>query len=253
MNLMSFEDKGYEPYELVDETTLTEAALEIIKESIATQFKDPSGFNKMDFVSSFLTRYALSEKIIKEDYDEEENENLRNIHRHFISYMEELFQKKLKIGIPELEDMGFEEQDQIIHYLYRFFIINVTQNMFNYVYSYIKANKTSLGEILPTTKTVSYQRMSEIMEDKDMVRICSNMSDVVKLALTDENVTVDDFFEMCKAKDYDLEREYIMEKYESFAVTGNFVKKYRKILPDWAVVELETTISTKLLREFRKK
>lgn len=251
MNLVNFDTMDYEPDEISDETTLTETAATLIKDSIKAQFKDPSEDTKTDFVSTFIARYQLTLKEISDDFDEAENEELHNIHRGFISFMEEILKKKLKIGIVELEDMDEESQEEMVHQLYRFFIINISQNIYNYIFHYIEKNKSALAAILPNKNTVSKKRMSDLMDDKEMIQICSNLQDVVQLALTDENITVDNFFEMCASKEMDLEREFVIEQYNNFAVTGNFVNKYRKMLPQWMVVELESTILSALVRKYR--
>lgn len=252
MKLTNFDYSEYEPSEMTDNTILTEDSLALISESIRMQFEDPSGHGKVDAVSAFITRYKVTVSEAEDDCDEEELARAKDIHRRFIAYMESLFKDKLKIGIPELDDMGEEEQDTMIHYLYRFFITNVTQNMLNFVKAYIKKNKTSLGAVLPGTKTVSSRRFSDIMDDDDMIRICSNLSDVVKLALTDKEITVTDFLEMCRSKEDDLEREFINEQYDNFGVTGNFVNRYRKMLPEWCIIELESALLTYLVSKYRR-
>lgn len=252
MKLTNFANIDYEPEDLDSETTITDEGLGLIEESIINQFEDPSGHAKTDIVSSFLTRYALTKTEIAYTADEEEIESAKNLHRRFVAFMEETFKEKLNIGIVDLEDMGENEQDTIIHYLYRFFIINISQNMFNYTYRYIKKNKTELSQILPNTKTVSIKRMSDLIDDKEMVVIAANLSDAVALALSDENITVTDFLDMCKSKDYDLEREYVIDRYDDFTITGNFVEKYHKLLPSWYVVELESTLLTKIVKKYKK-
>lgn len=251
MNLVDFGTMDYEPDEIVEETTLTEMSVGLIKDSIRLQFKDPSADKKTDFVSTFIVRYHLTVNEISDDFNDEENVRVKNIHRDFISFMEDLLKKKLKIGIVDLEDMDEESQEEFIHQVYRFFIVNISQNMFNYVYRYIEKNKEALAAILPTVNSVTRRRMSDLMDDKAIIQICSNLQDVVRLALTDENITVDDFFEMCVGKDHDLELEFVKEKYELFELTGNFVGKYRKMLPQWLVVELESNILTTLVRKYR--
>jgi hypothetical protein len=78
------------------------------------------------------------------------------------------------------------------------------------------------------------------------------MSKVIEIALTDENIFVDDFFALCRSKEYDLEREFIIEKYDNDEVTGNFVEPYRKMLPEPTLIELETEIIGKLTKKYRK-
>lgn len=252
MKFTDFEYSEYEPSELTDNITLTMDSLSLITESIRMQFEDPSSYSKIDAVELFITRYNATLRDLEENYDEEESAKVKEIHRKFISFMQKMFKDKLKIGIPELDDMSTEDQDTMVHYLYRFFIINIKQNILNYVKAYIKKNKSALGSVLPSVNTVSSKRFSGIMDDQDMIRICSNSDDVVKLALTDKDITVTDFLDMCKAKEDDLEREFINEQYDNAGVTGNFVNRYRKMLPEWCIVELTNTLLAYLVSKYRR-
>jgi hypothetical protein len=252
MNLTKFDYFDYEPAEGEEETTLTDTALQLIKESIENQFKNPIGYAKVDFVSQFIQRYRLTLTEISDDFDDDENTQTKNMHTSFISFMERTLKEKLNIGIVDLEDMSEEDQEQMIHYLYRFFIININQNMFNYVYHYIKEHLSEIVATLPDIKTVSSRRMEEVVDNPDIIKVCTWMSKVIEIALTDENIFVDDFFALCRSKEYDLEREFIIEKYDNDEVTGNFVEPYRKMLPEPTLIELETEIIGKLTKKYRK-
>jgi hypothetical protein len=252
MNLTKFDYFDYEPVEGEDETTLTDTSLQLIKESIENQFKNPIGYAKVDFVSQFIQRYRLTLTEISDDFNESETAEVKNMHTNFISFMERTLKEKLNIGIVDLEDMGEEDQEQIIHYLYRFFIININQNMFNYVYHYIKEHLDAIVEVLPEIKTVSSKRMEEVVDDPSIIKICTWMSKVIDIALHDENIFVDDFFTLCRSKEYDLEREFIIEKYDNDEVTGNFVDNYRTMLPEPTLIELETELIAKFTKKYRK-
>lgn len=251
VKLTDFSESEYESSEITGEITLTADALALIQESIRMQFEDPSSYSSTDAVETFIVRYNATLQEIAEDYDEDENVKARDIHRQFILFMENIFKEKLKVGIPELEDLSEDEQLTMVHYLYRFFIINAKQNMLNFVKSYIIKHKETLGTILPDKVTASSKRYSDLMTDTDMVRICSNLSDVVQLALTDKDITVTDFLEMCRSKEDDLEREFLNDQYDNAGVTGNFVNKYRKMLPDWCIIELESSLLTTLVAKYR--
>lgn len=252
MKLIDFNNSDYEPSpETEDTTALTMNSLNIIKDSIRMQFNDPSGYGKIDAVENFIIRYNSTLREISDDFDEEEQAIVRDIHRDFISFMEAVFKDKLKIGIPDLDDMSQDAQDMMIHYLYRFFITNIRQNMLNFIKSYIKKNKSALAQILPNTNTASSKRFSNIMNDAEIVKICANIDDVVKLAMTDKEVTVSEFLEMCKAKEDDLEREFVDSQYDKAGITGNFVNRYRKMLPEWCIVELTSTLIAQLVVEYK--
>lgn len=250
MNLAQFGTFDYD-VSGAEETTITSVSAEIIQESILSQFKDPSGYAKVDFVQSFFQRYKLTLKEIADDYDEDEISVTKEIHRKFIGFMEKTLMERLSIGITELDNMGEEEQEQMVHYLYRFFIINLNQNMYNFFLHYIEKHKADIAATLPNVKTVSVRRLTDIMDDSDMIRICAWISEVTKY-ITEQEISVDDYFELCMAKEYDLEREFTMQQYEDFAVSGNFIERYFAMIPEPIMVELESEMTAYLTRKYRK-
>lgn len=250
MNLAQFGTFDYD-VSGAEETTITSVSAELIQESILNQFKDPSGYAKVDFVQSFFQRYKLTLKEIADDYDEDEISATKELHRKFIGFMEKTLMERLSIGITDLDNMGDEEQEQMVHYLYRFFIINLNQNMYNFFLHYIEKHKSALAEVLPATKTVSIRRLTEIVEDPDMIKICAWISEVTKY-ITEQEISVDDYFELCMAKEYDLEREFTMQQYEEFAVSGNFIERYLSMIPEPIMVELESEMIAYLTRKYRK-
>lgn len=252
MKLIDFDETEYEPSpDTEDMTALTLNSLNVIKDSIRMQFSDPSSYGKIDAVEGFIIRYNSTIREISDDFDDEELAIVRGLHSNFVAFMEAMFKDKLKIGIPEIDDMSAEEQETILHYLYRFFIMNIKQNMLNFMKSYIDKNKSALASVLPDTSTASSKRFANILNDADIVRICANIDDVVKLAMTDKEVTVSEFLDMCKAKEDDLEREFIDSKYDDASITGNFVNRYRKMLPEWCIVELTSALIAQLVVKYK--
>ena len=124
MDVTTFEGFDYEPNDIDDEIFLSEAPLSLMKENIRSQFENPGENHKNDFIQTFLNKYAYSKKIELE----EESENLDDLHDEFISYMEDLFKEFLGIGLPDIEEKNDEIQEEIVHYLYRYFIINIKKN-----------------------------------------------------------------------------------------------------------------------------
>ena len=55
-------DYGYTPNDISYEEFLSEAPLDLIKESIRTQFSDPIDYNKKDYIASFINMYKYSEE-----------------------------------------------------------------------------------------------------------------------------------------------------------------------------------------------
>ena len=142
MSLSTFRGLDYAPQDADDEVLLSEMPLSVLKGSIEKQFDDPIEYMGHDFVQSFITKYHVT----KETYTEEEDfEELAELYDSFINFMESIFQTKLGIGLPELDNMGEDDQLELIHYIYRFFIINVKRNFSKFLFNW-KIGRASCRE-----------------------------------------------------------------------------------------------------------
>lgn len=249
MNLEMFKGLEYEPQDAESEILLSSLPLSIITGSISTQFKDPMEYRKNDFVQSFITKYQVTKENILED---EEGEELQTLYDGFISFMENIFHEKLGIGLPELDDMSEDEQLELIHYVYRFFIINIKKNFTTFIFNYIEENKESLAENLPKRKDVTTASLKQVVTDSEDLAIITNIAEVIEIVLKDENITVDSFLELSRGDDANLENDFVSEHYDDFTINGNFVRSYCKMLTDEFRIEVECKVRNKILKKYRK-
>lgn len=247
MNLNKFKGLEYQPQDAETEILLSDLPLDIIIGSITTQFTDPMEYRKNDFVQSFITRYQLTKDNIEEDTDAEE---LEEVYDKFVSFMENIFHEKLGLGIPELDNMSEDDQLEIIHYMYRFFIINIKKNFMSYILNYIEEHKEDLSSTLPKKKDVSTASLKQVITDPDELTIIVSLADAIDLALSDENITVDDFLTLSKGDDANLENEYISEAFDDFKINGNFVEKYIKMTTESFRIEVECEVRNSILKKY---
>ena len=132
----------YEPTEIEDELFLSEVPLKILEQSIESQFDDPLEYRKRDYIQSFITKYEFSVNNLYE----EEKENLEELHAEFISFITRIFENRLSIGFPDIEDMDEDTQHELIHMTYCFFIKNIKKNFVNLILNYIDENKDRITE-----------------------------------------------------------------------------------------------------------
>lgn len=251
MNLEMFRGFEYEPQDAENEVLLADLPLDIIIGSIQTQFNDPMEYRKNDFVQSFITRYLVSKENVE---DEDDAKELEDCYDKFVSFMENIFHEKLGLGIPELDDMSEADQLELIHYIYRFFVINIKKNFSIYILNYIDEHKEELAEVLPKKKDVSTSSLKQAVTDPDELTIIVSIADAIDLILSDENVTVDKFLEGSRGDDDgNLENDYISEAYENFKINGNFVMNYFNMATDEFRIEVECKVRNKILRKYRKK
>ena len=76
---------------------------------------------------------------------------------------------------------------------------------------------------------------------------------MIFLSILTEEISVDDFLENCDKDESCLETRFILDKYEKFQITGNFVEKYVDMLDDDFKLELEIKIRNKILKKYKKK
>ena len=136
-NLNEFNDYGYNPNEVDSEIFLSDIPLSLMKETIRNQFEEPLEYRKNDYLQTFFNKYEFT----KENMTEDDEEEVEELYSGFISFMEEIFKEFLGIGIPNLDDMSEEEQEEIIRFIYRYFIIDIRKNFVNVIYNYIKERK----------------------------------------------------------------------------------------------------------------
>lgn len=248
-NVNIFEGFDYEPNDIDDEIFLSEIPLSLLKENIKTQFEDPMEYRKIDYVQSFLNKYQFSMENINDDDDQAD---LENIHVEFISFMRDMFRVYLGLGFPNLEDMDEESQEELIHFTYRYFIINIKKNFVNVILNSLNENKRSICDALPKKKDVTSLSLKRNVTDEDDLTIISNISDAIDMVLiTSSSITK--FLEQCSIDEPSLEAEYISDKYDSCDITGNFIEKYIDMLDDSFKVEIECKVRNKILKKYNKK
>ena len=249
MDLTQF--KGFEAdnEDIENETLLSELPLSIITGSIQKQFEDPTDYAKNDFVQSFITRYNLTKEYVEDDREKEE---LQSLYNQFITFMEGIFKERLNLGLPELDDSGEEEQLELIHYLYRFFIMNIKKNFTTLILTYIKENKNSLVEQLPKRKDVTTTSLKDVVTDSGDLSIITNIITVIDIILHQE-LSVEEFLSLSRGNGTNLENEFVNTAYDNFIVNGNFVLPYCALLSDTFRVEVECKVRNKILKKYRNK
>lgn len=245
MDMGIFEGFDYNPNDIDDEIFLSEVPLSLMKENIRSQFEDPAQDHKTDFVQTFLNKYIYS----KQNDLEEEDQDIEDMHDEFISYMEDIFKEFLGVGLPTLDDISNEEQEELIHYIYRFFLINIKKNFSRFLLNYIKEFGDSLYDELPKKKDVAYLAYKKIIDDEKDLVIISNISSTVDLILEKE-FTIDDFFEFSKSSSDNLELEFLMEKYDTGEMNGNFVDHYVGMVNEDLKSEITCKVKNKLLKKY---
>ena len=101
-------------------------------------------------------------------------------------------------------------------------------------------------------KDVTTLSLKKDVTDPEDIYILANLNEVIDSILR-EDITVDDFLENCDKDESCLETRFIVDKYDKYQITGNFVEKYVDMLDDDFKLELEIKIRNKILKKHKKK
>lgn len=242
----------YEPVDIEDEVFLSEVPLDLVEKTIQTQFNDPLEYRKKDYVQSFLTKYKFS---VDNNFNtDEDSYTIEKYRDDFIAFMLGMFDLYLSLGFPDFETKSEEDQHELIHMTYRFFIKNIKKNFVNIIMNYTEKNIDDIVEMLSRKKDVTSLNFKFEIDNENDVIILSNLSELIHYILNIE-FTVDEFFELATGNDSCLELEFVKESFDKVDIVGNFVSDYCSMLDEYSLIELESKIRSKILKKYplRKK
>ena len=244
-----FSEYDYSPNDIDSDRFLSDVPVSLMKENIKAQFKDPLENRKKDHISTFISMFNYS----KDNYDVYEDEDLDNtieLKDEFYAYIIELFRIYLGIGFNDFEDLSDDEQNELIHYTYRFFIINIKKNFVCLILNYIEKHRDEYfdDDKKRDVTTLTFKR--EVTDPAD-VYILSNLATIINEILA-EDIDVDDFFDNCDDNDYCLETRFVSKQFDEFRLTGNFVRNYIKMLDTDFISSIESKVRNRILKKYKK-
>lgn len=243
----------YQPESLEGAIFLSEVPVSLMKNQLLSQFQEPLEYRKRDVVSSFIDKYNQSLEI---EVPEDDLDDLEKLKDDFIIYLKELFEDYLHIGFPNLEMLDLEDQFDLLHFTYRFFIRNIKKNFVNLILNYIDENKDELCTSVSRKKDITSLSLKKELNNPDDILIIANLSDITDIVFEEyRNGTKYDIMDFIKSTDYSnpsLETEFVYDKFDSDDITGNFIKKYISMVDNDFQHEIELKVRTKYLKTNRK-
>lgn len=243
-------DYEYNPNEIESDIFLSQIPLNLMKENIKSQFKDPLEYRKKDHITTFINKYRMSKQNL-DLFEDEDKDNLIELRDNFYAFMQLMFRNYLGIGINNFDTMDEETQDDMIHYIYRFFLINIKRNFFCLIMNYIEKNKESFIIDEEKRKDVTSLSFKKEIDDYD-VYILGNLNSLIHQALKDD-IDVDEFFEKCDDTVPCLETEFMKKNFDNFTITGNFISNYIEMVDNEFISELESKIRNRILKKYKNK
>lgn len=248
----SFLDYDYAPLDPDTDALLSEIPLELLKEHILSQFREPLNGVSNDMLSSFITNYKFIDDQINDEANRIRYDNIRN---DFVNFMKETFSNYLGIGFPELDTMNDDDVFDMIYITYRFFIMMIKKNFTAVIMNSIEDEnrKEFIISHYEKRKDVTTFRFKDenMLEDYDML-VISNLYEIIR-DLLEEDMDVDTFFRMCEYDDVSYELDTLRDAFDNFAITGNFYRKYVDILDDDFIYEIESKVRHKILKKYNER
>ena len=202
------------------ERILGDLPLDIIKENVKSQIEDPLVFisNQCDEVYETIDE-AMEEFGHIDEYREELNEMKEDFSIFILREMD----NKFNLGV-DFENIGDFEIHDIAKNCYDFFVVNLNENISNFLLNYILNNKSSLCEMFDDEyrrKDVTTINMKKITKNKDDVLILSNLNSVINNVLDLEHFP-EDFMEL-SVEPGEYTGTCVADYVNSFKIAGNFV------------------------------
>jgi len=228
---------------------LSEVPLTLLENSIEIQFQEPLEYRKKDYIQDFIDKYEYS-KAFETERDPQFTEEL---HDEFIEFISKAFHKYVGISFVDIENLDDEDQHELIHNAYLFFIKAIKKNFVQIVCNELKENKDEYLDGLELREDVSYNTFKIEIDNDDDIAILTNLNIVVENVLSKIRRTydVETFFTMCDYGEVNLPMEFIKEAYDEYKITGNFVINYTEMVDDIDFkYEIETKVRNFILKKY---
>ena len=239
---------SYESTDIEDEMFLSEVPISLIQMSIQTQFDEPFEYRKKDYIQSFITKYEISRDNMLED----DLTMLEVFRDQFISFIEEIFDEKLDVGFVNINDMNEDDQHELIHLTYRFFIKNIKKNFVNVALNFINDNQNEIENNFEKVKDITSSTFKDELSDDYDILVLSNLGNIIDyiFGIIYEMDDVFDFFDLCMDDEPILELEYVRKSYHDMELTGNFMSKYVDMIDDDFKTEIQSKVRNKILKKY---
>lgn len=202
------------------ERILGDLPLDIIKENVKSQIEDPLVFisNQCDEVYE-----TIDEAMEEFGHIDEYREELVEMKEDFSIFILKELDNKFNLGV-DFDNINDFELHEMAQNCYDFFVLNLNDNISNFLLNYILNNKSSLCEMFGDEyrrKDVTTMNMKKITKNRDDVLILSNLNSVINNILDLEHYP-EDFMEL-SVEPGEYIGSCVTDYVNSFKLAGNFV------------------------------
>lgn len=202
------------------ERIMGDLPIEVIKENIITQINDPLTYTTDYADDVYIVLDQAKEELDHIDqYREELNDELDKFNLFLLSNVE----SKFNLGI-DVEELDAVDLDRLAKNCYSFFVVNLRENLENFLYNYITNNKVELANLFDSEykrKDVTTMNMKKSLKSKEDVLVVSNLINVINYVL-DLEFDASEFIDLC-IEPGDYLGEEIKKSTDVFEISGDFV------------------------------
>lgn len=198
-----------------EEAFIGEVPYDTIIECITKQFEDYITYvhdeDSTDYVDIFYDQLHASREVIENDDEEEHPQEIKEVldklETKFVSFMREMFDTRLTIGIMDSGedssgDVEDDEMESILRSLYTFFILNARNNF-----------KVVIAKDIIQNNRIDFNTENNNEFYSSVKTVLDDYSPIIR------NIGADEFLKYCDEND-------IIELYSDGKITGNFLRKY---------------------------
>lgn len=231
-----------------DEIFLSEIPVDLLKESLTSQFDYPLEYKKYDYIKSFIDKYDYS----KDNLIEGDLEDLEESRDDFIGFVMNLFEDRLSIGFNDLDNYDIDGQHNIIHLTYLFFIKYIKKNFVNAIKNFIDTHSEEIDEKFELKKDVTTNNFKSEIDNTLDIKILGNLKEVIDYFFMEINelATVDEFLDLCERDEPRIELNAVREYYSSTTLTGNFIENYTSMVDSEFISEIQTKVRNYILKKY---
>ena len=202
------------------ERILGDLPIDIIKENIKSQVDDPLTFmtNHCDQVYE-----TLDEAMDEMGHIDDIRYQLQEIRDDFSSFLIVELDRRFNLGI-DMDNLQTYEIEEVGKCSYEFFVVDLKNNIINFLKNYICSNKSYLASLFTEEykrKDVTTTNMKKLTKNKDDVVILSNIISVIYHIL-DIELDPEDFMELA-VESGEYAGETVKEYVRSFKIANNFI------------------------------
>ena len=204
------------------ERILGDLPIDIIKENIKSQIDDPLTFMTNHCEQVYET---LDEAMDEIGHIDEYRYELQGMRDDFNSFLLTELDNRFGLGI-DMDNLQTYEMEDIGKHAYDFSVVNLRENITNFLKNYICINKTNLASLFTEEykrKDVTTTNMKRLTKNKDDVVILSNIISVLYYIL-DLDLDPEDFMELA-VEPGEYSGEVVKEYVRNFKIANNFVNK----------------------------